>query len=76
MAIEEGGKAVNSVIDALKAQPISLALVLMNLALLVFLYYQGAIAAKERHHEMDVLTQTREKVVQLLSDCIHDGAQP
>lgn len=38
---EEAGKAVNSFIDALRAQPLSLALVVMNFALLGYLFWSG-----------------------------------
>jgi hypothetical protein len=38
-AIEEGGKAVGNVVDAMRSQPLAIALVLMNLGLLVYLYY-------------------------------------
>ena len=69
MTLEEGGKAVNSFIDALKSQPLSLALVVMNIGLLGYLYYQGSVAASERHHEMDLLYQNRETVAKLLQEC-------
>jgi hypothetical protein len=38
-ALEEGGKAIGNVVDAMRAQPLAIALVLMNLGLLVYLYY-------------------------------------
>jgi hypothetical protein len=38
-ALEEGGKAVGNVVDAMRSQPLAIALVLMNLGLLVYLYY-------------------------------------
>ena len=69
MTLNEGGKAVSSFIDALKAQPLSLALVVMNIGLLCFLYYQGSVAASERRHEMDLLYQNRETVGRLLQEC-------
>lgn len=69
MALEEGGKAINSVIDAMKSQPLSLALVIMNVGLLGFLYYNGIVQAKERHHEMDLLYQNRSEMAKLLAAC-------
>jgi hypothetical protein len=38
-AIEEGGKAIGGVVDAMRSQPLAIALVLMNLGLLTYLYY-------------------------------------
>jgi hypothetical protein len=38
-ALEEGGKAIGGVVDAMRSQPLAIALVLMNLGLLVYLYY-------------------------------------
>jgi hypothetical protein len=38
-ALEEGGKAIANVTDAMRSQPLAIALVLMNLGLLVYLYY-------------------------------------
>jgi hypothetical protein len=37
--VEEGGKAVGGVIEAMRGQPLVLAMGLMNLALLLFLFY-------------------------------------
>ena len=62
-------QVARSFIDALKDQPLSLALVLMNLLLLGFLYYQGVEAAKERHLEMELLYKNRELVAELLFKC-------
>lgn len=71
MAFEEGGKAVNAVVDALKSQPLTLALVLMNLALLGYLYYMTVAVGKERHTEMELLYDNRKLVTEALSSCIH-----
>lgn len=70
MALEEGGKAINSVIDAMKSQPMTLALLIMNIGLLTFMYFSSTAAHKEREHEMDLLYQNRESVGKLLAECI------
>ena len=67
--IEEGAKAANSIIDALKTQPLSLALVLMNLGLLGFLYYSGVVSHNERQLEMKLLYENRSEMAKLLYQC-------
>lgn len=67
--VEEAGRAANTFMEVMKSQPLSLALVVMNLCLLGFLYYQGAIAASERHHELELLYENRKYVGDLLHNC-------
>ena len=67
--IEEGAKAATSFIDALKAQPLSLALVVMNICLLGFLYYSGVVAHTERQLEMKLLYENRSEMAKLLYQC-------
>jgi hypothetical protein len=69
-AIEEGGKAVSGMIEAFKSQPLSLALVLMNLALLALLYYVAITAAATRQREVDLIYKSQEKVQDLLTRCV------
>lgn len=69
MSLEELGKAFNSVLDAFKTQPVTLALIMMNAGLLGFLYYNGVTQATERHHEMDLLYQNRSEMAKLLAAC-------
>lgn len=69
-AVEETGKAVGGFIDVMKTQPLSLALVVMNAALLYVLWsiYSGADAA--RKEEMTLIFGAQEKMQVLLSKCI------
>jgi len=62
-------EGVRGFFDALKAQPLSLALVVMNLGLLGFLYYTGVEASRERHNEMALMYQNRLDVAKLLASC-------
>ena len=48
-------QVARSFIDALKDQPLSLALVLMNMFLLGLLYYGAANLNAERHKELELL---------------------
>jgi hypothetical protein len=67
------GGAANSFMDAMKAQPLSLALVVMNLGLLGYLYYAGAQAHNERQEEMKLLYENRREMAQLLYLCTPSG---
>ena len=73
--IEEGAKAATTIIDALKTQPLSLALVLMNLGLLGFLYYSGIVAHREREIEMKLLYENRSEMAKLLYQCTPPAAR-
>jgi hypothetical protein len=55
-----------NLIEALKDQPLVLALVTMNIGLLVLQYF----AFQERHTEMELLYRNRTEVGQLLKDCV------
>lgn len=59
-----GGRAVAGIVDSLKSEPLSLALVIMNIALLVLFYFivQSAesrqkIVAEQQHKLTDLLAQ-------------------
>jgi len=56
-------QAVAGVVDALKGQPLTLALVVMNIGLLVYLFYSGSVKL-EKHNNYVEKTQT------LLSKCV------
>lgn len=69
-AVEEAGKATASFIDALKREPLSLALVLMNLALLGFFYVLLTRVADQREREVKLLYEDKKTVNELLSKCV------
>jgi cytochrome c oxidase assembly factor CtaG len=62
-------QVAGSFVDALKGQPLSLALVVMNILLLGYLYYAGIVAHSERQEEMKLLYQNRSEMAQLLYQC-------
>lgn len=64
MSLEQGGKALNTFIESLKAQPLSLALVVMNCALLAYLFYPGRESLVQRN-------QYVKETQQILASCIH-----
>jgi membrane-anchored glycerophosphoryl diester phosphodiesterase (GDPDase) len=57
------------IVAALKHQPLVLALVVMNLALLGFLYYEGVAAHNERSEQAKVLAESRSDLAELLVSC-------
>ena len=67
--VREAGETARSVIEAFRAQPLLLASILTNMALLGFLYYTGVSATNERHRELELLYENRKFVGQLLSQC-------
>lgn len=73
MALEEGAKAAGTFMEIMKAQPLALALCLMNVMLLGFLYYSGWTAAAERHRELELLYENRKFVGTLLANCVPPG---
>jgi len=68
-ALEEGAKAAGGFVEAMKSQPLSLALVLMNLALVGYIYYESVAVNNERHNELQLLYQNRREVAVLLARC-------
>lgn len=68
--IEEVGKATNTFMDIMRQQPLSLALVVMNLALLALFWYIGDVVAKTREREVNQLHQEQREVRDLLAKCV------
>ena len=69
MALEEGGKAARTFMEALKGEPLALALCVMNVLLIGFLYYTGVVAHDERKTEMTMLYEIRIEMAKLLYQC-------
>lgn len=68
--MQELAGAARSAIDALKDQPLSLALVIMNLALLlVFWFILSAIDQHNRERETQIFEQQKH-VAELLAKCV------
>jgi len=57
------------IVSALKHQPLVLALVVMNLALLGFLYYLGVSAHNERSEQAKIMSESRADLAELLTSC-------
>jgi len=67
---EQVGKAAGSFIDAMKGQPLALALVVMNFALIGFVYYQNAAFTTQRSENVKLFIQVQSEVQKLLSQCV------
>ena len=58
-----------SVVEALKSQPLSLALVIMNIGLLGYLYYEGVQGHQARTRELELMYENQRAMQQLLYQC-------
>jgi hypothetical protein len=70
IGIEETAKAAGSFIDALKREPLSLALCVMNFVLLGFLFYNGATVAAARQETVKMLVEWQERSDTLMANCV------
>jgi hypothetical protein len=78
--VHEVGETARSAIDVFKTSPFTLALVLLNAALLGFLYYQGVNNNAERRRELELLYENRKFVGEMLFKCLpppnsHDNSR-
>jgi hypothetical protein len=69
-AIEEGAKVATGLVDSLKTQPLSLALVLMNICLLGFFWLILTKVAEQRQREVQLLYEDKKEVRELIARCI------
>ena len=67
--IHEAGETARSTLAIFREQPFTLALILMNLALLGFLYIWSIHAESERTRSLDLLYENRKYVGDILSKC-------
>lgn len=67
---EEAGRVTMGFMDALKREPLSLALVVMNLCLLVFFYLLLTTIATQREREVGLLYADKKEVREMLAKCI------
>ena len=69
-AVEETSKHVGSFLDTMKKEPLSLALVVMNICLLVFFYVVLNTIAAQREREIGLLYADKREVREMLSKCV------
>ena len=68
--VEEGAKVVTSFMDTLKQQPLSLALVVMNFALLGLFWAILEKVSHTREREMTLVYDDHKQVREILSRCV------
>lgn len=68
--VEEAGQTARSFVDALKGQPATLALIVANAAMLVFMFYALSKAAQFRDSLLNQQFVYQREVSQLLAKCV------
>jgi len=68
--VHETAETARSIITTLGAQPIMLSLVIMNFALLGFLYWASISNANERTKSLELLYESRKQESDLLARCV------
>jgi hypothetical protein len=71
--VEEGAKLANTFMDSLKREPLSLALVVMNLCLLFFFYLILAAVSAQREREVNLMYADKKQISDLLVKCAIPG---
>lgn len=69
MAIKEAGETARSALSIFKREPIVLALIIINLALIGLLYWEGVVGEREREKGLELLYDNRKFVGDLLAKC-------
>lgn len=67
--VHEAGETARTVVSIFQREPIVLALILMNIALLGLLYWNGLVAERERSKSLELLYDNRRYVADLLARC-------
>lgn len=67
--VEEGAKVAASFMDAMKSQPLALALVACNLTLLALFFYVSSWAGANRSSEFKAILDMQREVQTLLYNC-------
>jgi hypothetical protein len=60
--LESGVKAVGGVVDAMRSQPLAIALVIMNLGLMLFLFYYMSRITSRTEHTVNSLFTANDKL--------------
>jgi hypothetical protein len=68
--VEEVGKVAGGFMDAMKGQPLALALVVMNIALLALFWWIGKTVAATREREIGLLYADQKEIRELLGRCV------
>lgn len=67
---EEVGKQVGSIVSVIGQQPLSLALVIMNLVLLGYLFYMGTSTTAQRKETTQLVIDWQKENGKILANCV------
>jgi hypothetical protein len=70
MVVGEVGKAASGFMAVMQGQPLALSLVVMNFALIGFVYFQSSQFNAQRKENIALFIQIQGEVQKLLSQCI------
>lgn len=76
MVTGEVGKAASGFMAVMQGQPLALSLVVMNFALIGFVYFQSSQFNKQRADNVKLFIQVQTEVQKLLSQCIIPPPSP
>lgn len=68
--VEEASKTINNVVDALKATPMTIAMIATNVTLLAFLFYSQTQFYNQRQELSKHFLDSEREVRQLLANCV------
>jgi len=68
--VQASGQVALSFVDSLKAQPLALALVVMNFALIGFVYFQSVQFNSQRKDNIALFVNVQNEVQKLLAQCV------
>jgi hypothetical protein len=69
-ALEEGARAAGTFMTIMKEQPLSLALSVMNLALVGLIFWFSSKQIEVRNHDLELYFTHQKETSQLLARCI------
>jgi hypothetical protein len=67
-AVEEGAKVATGIVDGLKSQPLSLALIVLNLTFIVFTGWIAYVINQRTTHQYEVKDQLISKLIEQCRD--------
>jgi hypothetical protein len=70
MVVGEVGKAASGFMAVMQGQPLALSLVVMNFALIGFVYFQSSQFNSQRKDNIALFIQVQKEVQALLSQCV------
>ena len=67
---EEASKQVGNFMEIMKSQPLSLALVVMNVLVVAYLFYSGAQQLEQRATAMQMIVEWSKETDKILGSCV------